>query len=105
MAKLNRDVRGRSAYWRDRVVLGVTGLCVTLVSPTAAFAQTNPEGLFQSIVDLLTGNLARLGAIAAIAFCGWRIMTGNGDRDMLLRIIFGICLIFGGAWIVDQLMA
>lgn len=64
----------------------------------------NIEGLLQSIIDLLTGNIARLIAVLAVIFLGYRAFTGGLDTRLAVSIGVAIFLVFGGAWVVDQVL-
>lgn len=75
---------------------------VALVEP--AFAQ-NPEGLLQNVLDLLTGNTARLLAVIAVVLLGISAIFGIFDWRKVGMIVFGIVVIFGAAEIVDLISA
>lgn len=75
-----------------------------LTSP--AFAQSvggNVEGFLQNVVDLLTGNVARLLAVIAVILVGIAWMFGHMDLRRAGVVIVGIILIFGAVQIVSMI--
>lgn len=78
---------------------------VALAHP--AFAQSvggvggNVETFLQNVVDLLTGNVARLLAVIAVVLVGVGWMFGHIDLRRAGIVIIGIILIFGAAQIVS----
>ena len=65
-----------------------------------AFASANVEGLLQNVVDMLTGNTARLLAILAVVIVGILWMFGLFDLRRAAIVILGIVVVFGAAEIV-----
>ena len=62
---------------RRQCAVGAIALATTLMSVQPAFASANVEGLLQNVVDMLTGNTARLLAILAVVIVGilwWRLV-------------------------------
>lgn len=83
---------------------GAFGLVFTLALVEPAFAQAaNIEGVLQNIVDLLTGNVARLLATLAIILAGISWMFGYIDLRKAAYVVLGIAIIFGAAEIVSWL--
>jgi type IV secretory pathway VirB2 component (pilin) len=77
-------------------------LTVALVEPAAAqFAGV--ERTLQSIVDVLTGSIARLIAIIAVALCGLGWMFGFLDLRRTGTLIVGIAVVFAASEIVGTL--
>lgn len=72
---------------------------VSLASP--AFASANVEGLLQNVVDMLTGNTARLLAILAVVIVGVLWMFGLFDLRRAAIVVLGIVVVFGAAEIVN----
>ncbi|QYC12209.1 TrbC/VirB2 family protein [Brevundimonas nasdae] len=70
------------------------------MSVQPAFAQANVEGLLQNVVDMLTGNTARLLAILAVVIVGILWMFGLFDLRRAAIVILGIVVVFGAAEIV-----
>jgi type IV secretory pathway VirB2 component (pilin) len=81
-------------------------VAVVLVA-TDAFAQIGGspfEALAQRIVLLLTGTLARLIAIIAFFFSGFKLATGDGgNRGALVTVLFGSLVMIFAAPIVQFL--
>lgn len=73
----------------------------SLVAAQPAFAQANVEGLLQNVVDMLTGNTARLLAVLAIVVVGILWMFGLFDLRRAAIVVLGIIVVFGAAEIVD----
>lgn len=77
---------------------------VSLSQP--AFAQSvggNIEGFLQNVVDMLTGNVARLLAVIAVILVGIAWMFGHMDLRRAGVVIVGIILIFGAVQIVSMI--
>ena len=70
-----------------------------LVQP--AFASANIEGLLQNVVDMLTGNTARLLAVLAVVVVGILWMFGLFDLRRAASVVLGIIVVFGAAEIVN----
>lgn len=70
-----------------------------LVQP--AFASANIEGLLQNVVDMLTGNTARLLAVLAVVVVGILWMFGMFDLRRAAIVVLGIIVVFGAAEIVN----
>ncbi|QTC88437.1 TrbC/VirB2 family protein [Brevundimonas pondensis] len=70
-----------------------------LVQP--AFASANVEGLLQNVVDMLTGNTARLLAVLAVVVVGILWMFGLFDLRRAAIVVLGIIVVFGAAEIVN----
>ena len=80
------------------------GFWLTLVEP--AFAQaagSNVEGFLQNVVDMLTGNIARLIAIIAVVLLGLSVMFGVLDMRRAGGTILGIIIVFSAAWTGGQI--
>ncbi|MES2661807.1 MAG: TrbC/VirB2 family protein [Pseudomonadota bacterium] len=57
------------------------------------------------VLDLLTNGIARSVAIIGIAILGYMAFAGRLTGESAVKFILGIVLIFGGAAIVDLLIA
>lgn len=78
----------------------IAGACsLLLVQP--AFASANIEGLLQNVVDMLTGNTARLLAVLAVVIVGILWMFGLFDLRRAAIVVLGIVVVFGAAEIVN----
>lgn len=85
---------------RHRGAVGAIALAATLITVQPAFASANVEGLLQNVVDMLTGNTARLLAILAVVVVGILWMFGLFDLRRAAIVILGIVVVFGAAEIV-----
>ncbi|WP_433951120.1 TrbC/VirB2 family protein [Brevundimonas bullata] len=85
---------------RRQCAVGAIALAPTLMSVQPAFASANVEGLLQNVVDMLTGNTARLLAILAVVIVGILWMFGLFDLRRAAIVILGIVVVFGAAEIV-----
>jgi type IV secretion system protein VirB2 len=77
-------------------------LSIALVEP--ALAQTaNIEGVLQNIVNLLTGNVARLLATLAVIIVGIAWMFGYLDLRKAAYVVLGVAITFGASEVVSTL--
>lgn len=76
-----------------------------LWQPVAAFAQDAApiEGVFEWLVGVLQGNIARSIAIIAVCFLGFMAMTGRLAWPLAFSIVVGIAFVFGAATLVDAI--
>lgn len=74
-------------------------LCL-IALPETASANPALEALNWA-VDLLTSTLARSAAIVALAVCGYMAWAGKMSWALLVNILIGMVLVFGGAALVD----
>lgn len=84
------------------------GLAAALHHP--AFAQSvgggvggNIESFLQNVVDLLTGNVARLLAVIAVVLVGVAWMFGQVDLRRAGVVVIGIIMIFSAVQIVSMI--
>jgi type IV secretion system protein VirB2 len=87
-----------------RRIGAIAGLTLTLAFG-AAFpaAAQDVETLLQNVVDLLTGNTARLLAVIAVVVVGILWMFGLFDLRRAGVVVLGVIVVFGAAEIVDLL--
>lgn len=82
---------------------------ITCLTLTAALGAATPaaaqdvESLLQNVVDLLTGNTARLLAVIAVVVVGILWMFGLFDLRRAGVVVLGVIVVFGAAEIVDLL--
>lgn len=76
---------------------------IGLVEPAAAAGLGGIEKVLQSIVDTLTGNVARLFGIIAIVLIGIAWAFGYTDLRTAGMAALGIIILFSAAEIVDML--
>lgn len=91
-----RPTRPRRLY-----ATGTIAVAATLILVQPAFASTNVEGLLQNVVDMLTGNTARLLAVLAVVIVGILWMFGLFDLRRAAIVVLGIVVVFGAAEIVN----
>nr|WP_313391198.1 TrbC/VirB2 family protein [Brevundimonas diminuta] len=88
----------RRRHWAAATaIVGV----VSLTAASPAFASANVEGLLQNVVDMLTGNTARLLAVLAVVVVGVLWMFGLFDLRRAAIVVLGIIVVFGAAEIVN----
>lgn len=90
-----------SATVRRAGAAGAIALAASLVLVQPAFASANVEGLLQNVVDMLTGNTARLLAVLAVVVVGILWMFGLFDLRRAAIVVLGIVVVFGAAEIVN----
>ncbi|MNE66412.1 Type IV secretion system protein virB2 precursor [compost metagenome] len=73
----------------------------SLLLAQPALASANIEGLLQNVVDMLTGNTARLLAVLAVVVVGILWMFGLFDLRRAAIVVLGIIVVFGAAEIVN----
>ena len=81
--------------------VGTIALATSLILVQPAFASANVEGLLQNVVDMLTGNTARLLAVLAVVVVGILWMFGLFDLRRAAIVVLGIVVVFGAAEIVN----
>ncbi|PSH70128.1 Type IV secretory pathway AvhB2 protein [Phyllobacterium brassicacearum] len=78
-------------------------LSVLFVEPAAAQSLGGAENILQTIVDALTGNIARLIAIIACIIIGFAFLFGYVDLRTVGYFVVGAIIVFGAKEIVDLL--
>lgn len=104
--KMNENVtKGNQKVSKFRQVMANLWLlaCIALV-PEVAMANPIEEGV-DWVLDLLTNGIARSVAIIGIAILGYLAWAGRITGEACGKYIAGIVLVFGGATIVDLLIA
>ena len=91
----------RPARARRACATGAIAAAATLILVQPAFASANVEGLLQNVVDMLTGNTARLLAVLAVVVVGILWMFGLFDLRRAAIVVLGIVVVFGAAEIVN----
>ena len=86
---------------RHASAAGAIALTSLMLLAQPAFAQADVEGLLQNVVDMLTGNTARLLAVLAVVVVGILWMFGLFDLRRAAIVILGIIVVFGAAEIVN----
>ncbi|HEV7283851.1 MAG TPA: TrbC/VirB2 family protein [Kaistia sp.] len=84
------------------IAMMATVFSLALIEPS--FAQAGGiESVLQNIVNMLTGNVARLLAIIAVIIVGIAWMFGYLDLRKAAFVVLGIGIIFGATEIVSTL--
>jgi type IV secretion system protein VirB2 len=91
----------RTTPVRRLCATGTIAIATTLILVQPAFASANVEGLLQNVVDMLTGNTARLLAVLAVVVVGILWMFGLFDLRRAAIVVLGIVVVFGAAEIVN----
>jgi type IV secretion system protein VirB2 len=86
---------------RRSAAAAILACAVSLAAAGPAFASANVEGLLQNVVDMLTGNTARLLAVLAVVIVGILWMFGLFDLRRAAIVVLGIVVVFGAAEIVS----
>lgn len=71
--------------------------------PATSFAAgSSPETILQSIIDYLTGDIARLTGVLVLVCAGYLFLfTQSIEKKTFVNIVIGMGLIFGGAALAD----
>jgi type IV secretory pathway VirB2 component (pilin) len=88
--------------------LVLMAVCAAAVAPSLAYAGAGSgpwDTMGTQVLAIFTGGLTRTIAIISVIACGIAAMAGKLSWDWAIKIIVGIVLIFGGAAIVDYLIA
>jgi len=88
--------------------LVLMAVCVAAAAPSIALAGggSGPwDTMGTQVLGIFTGGLTRTIAIISVIACGIAALAGKLSWDWAIKIIVGIVLIFGGATIVDYLIA
>lgn len=85
----------------------VMAVCLAAITPEIAFAgAAGPwDTMGNQVLAIFTGGLTRTIAIISVIACGIAALAGKLSWDWAIKIIVGIVLIFGGASLVDYLIA
>lgn len=102
---LSADHKAKAASSRRTL-----GLMAALAVVVAAFAPEMAlaapwDSTADNVLAIFTGGLTRTLAIIAVIACGIAAIAGKLSWDWAIKIIVGIVLIFGGAAIVDYIIA
>ncbi|ACP22479.1 VirB2 type IV secretion protein (plasmid) [Sinorhizobium fredii NGR234] len=85
------------------VALAAAIVSVAMVQPAFAQATGGIESVLQNIVDMLTGNVAKLLATIAVIIVGIAWMFGYLDLRKTAYVVLGIGIIFGASEIVSTI--
>lgn len=81
----------------------LSALSLMACVPTTSFAAgSSPETILQSIIDYLTGDIARLTGILVLVCAGYLfLITQSIEKKTFVNIVIGMGLIYGGAALAD----
>lgn len=85
------------------VATAATILLIGAATPAFAQSAGGIENVLQNIVNLLTGNVARLLAIIATIIVGIAWMFGYLDLRKAAFVVLGVGIIFGATEIVNTI--
>lgn len=107
MAKTALSMKSVVSAARNKRTLTVLSVAaVGAIALTPALAMAAPwDSTADEVLAIFTGGLTRTIAIIAIIACGIAALFGKLSWDWAVKIIIGIVLIFGGAAIVDYIIA
>jgi len=92
------------AHLRSTLALLAIGIVVSLALGEPAAAQaSNIQGVLQKVVDMLTGEVARLLAIISVIIVGIAWMFGYLDMRKAAYVVLGVAIVFGATEIVSTL--
>ena len=88
------------------LALALLMVALTFVFPDPAFAQSSGgiENIAQAVLDIVTGPVAKILAIIAVAVVGFLFFTGRGNVAALVTVIIGIAIVFSADWIVNTIV-
>lgn len=99
--KIVKSVRSR---WNTTCAVAGAMLATAPVPAWAAGSnQTEVETMVNSILNLLTGSIAKGLAGCALAIAGIMFFFGHGNKGLLGSIIIGCFIVFGADWLVDTI--
>lgn len=90
----------QSSGLKNLLPLFVVALLLT-VTPGIAHAADPGVGPLERIIDILTGDLVRLGAVLTCIIMGLLAWAGHLQMRTVFNFVLGIVLIFGSATIAD----
>lgn len=69
-----------------------------LAAPNAHAADAIEKGL-SALVDMMTSKYAVGAGTIGIAYCGYQLMFGKGDKTKFATVFIGLCVVFGASGI------
>lgn len=93
----------RERWTHSCALAGVTLAMMPMPARAQAANQTEVESMVNSILNLLTGPIAKGLAAIALVIAGIMFFFGHGNKGLLGSIIVGCFIVFGAGWIVDTI--
>jgi len=87
--------------------MALIAVCIAAAIPGIALAGASGpwDTMGNQVLAIFTGGLTRTIAIISVIACGIAALAGKLSWDWAIKIIVGVVLIFGGASLVDYLIA
>lgn len=98
--KIVEYLRGR---WNACYAMAMAALLMPAPAWAQGMNQTQVNSMLTSILNLLTGPIAKTLAAIALVVAGFMFFFGQGNKGLLGSIIVGCFIVFGAGWLVDTI--
>lgn len=90
--------------WAHAMALAAVSLAMIPVPAWAqGMNQTQVDSMVTSILNLLTGPIAKGIAAIALVIAGYMFFFGQASKGLIGSIVIGCFIVFGAGWIVDTI--
>lgn len=90
--------------WANAMALAAVSLALVPVPAWAqGMNQTQVDTMVTSILNVLTGPIAKGLAAIALVIAGYMFFFGQASKGLIASIIIGCFIVFGAGWIVDMI--
>lgn len=90
--------------WARSMALAVVSLALIPVPAWAqGMNQTQVDTMVTSILNILTGPIAKGLATIALVVAGYMFFFGQASKGLIASIVIGCFIVFGAGWIVDMI--
>ena len=90
--------------WANAMTLAAVSLALVPVPAWAqGMNQTQVDTMVTSILNVLTGPIAKGLAAIALVIAGYMFFFGQANKGLIASIIIGCFIVFGAGWIVDMI--
>jgi len=90
--------------WANAMALAAVSLALVPVPAwTQGMNQTQVDTMVTSILNVLTGPIAKGLAAIALVIAGYMFFFGQASKGLIASIIIGCFIVFGAGWIVDMI--
>ncbi len=90
--------------WNISLAMAFAALATAPVPACAqGMNQTQVDSMLTSILNMLTGPIAKTLAIIALVIAGFMFFFGHGNKALLGSIMVGCFIVFGAGWIVSTI--
>lgn len=93
----------RERWTHSCALAGVTLAMLPMPAWAQAANQTEVVTMANSVLNFLTGPIAKALAAIALVIAGIMFFFGHGNKGLLGSIIIGCFIVFGAQWIVDTI--